>query len=289
MACKIWQIAAQTHFQMMGYVIQTPENKLLMIDGGWPGDADYLMHLLRKIGGKKPHVDAWFLTHPHSDHVTALYHILQERSDELSIGSLYHHYPARDLLVRGEPGCVKVWDAHQELRPQFKDIEYILEEGQELQFDSVRFEVLYVSDPGFVRNTSNNSSVVLKMTAEGKSVMFLGDLGVEGGEKLLAMHKAEKLKSDIVQMAHHGQSAVKMDVYDAIRPEICLWSAPKWLYYNNQGCRGYDSGEWDILHVRAHMKKLGVRSHIVGKDGTALLTIDNGQVTITCEDPYWFD
>lgn len=35
--------------------------------------------------------------------------------------------------------------------------------------------------------------------------MFTGDLGIEGGDKLLAGDYKEHLKSDYVPMSHHGQ------------------------------------------------------------------------------------
>lgn len=69
MPCEIYQLAPQTHTQMMGYVIKTPGDSLIVIDGGTAGDADYLLYLLRRLGGNHPQVKAWFLTHPHSDHV----------------------------------------------------------------------------------------------------------------------------------------------------------------------------------------------------------------------------
>ena len=33
-------------------------------------------------------------------------------------------------------------------------------------------------------------------------------------------------------MAHHGQDGVEMDVYRVIKPEICLWPTPDWLWDN---------------------------------------------------------
>ena len=39
-----------------------------------------------------------------------------------------------------------------------------------------------------------------------------------------------KLKSDIVQMAHHGHGCVSMEVCAEILPETCLWCRPDWLY-----------------------------------------------------------
>ena len=253
MPCEIYQLAPQTHTQMMGYVIKTPGDSLIVIDGGTAGDADYLLYLLRRLGGNRPRVKAWFLTHPHSDHVYALYDLLQNRHEAFSLDALYLHYPERRVLEIGEPRSLPAWDGYQALRSQIGSREHILREGEHLDI--------------------------------GVRTLFLGDLGVEGGEKLLRMH-GNALQSDIVQMGHHGQSAVRMDVYHAIRPQVCLWCAPKWLWDNNQGRRGYDSGVWDILRVREEMRRLGVRRHAIAKDGTYRITLDGGNIDIFCADPF---
>lgn len=70
----------------------------------------------------------------------------------------------------------------------------------------------------------NNTSCVIRMTVGGKNVLFLGDLAEPGGIVLRSYHDANaantskyfNLKSDIVQMAHHGQNAVAKNVYGLI-------------------------------------------------------------------------
>lgn len=285
MACRIWQLAPQTHTQMMGYVLLDESGELVVIDGGTAGDAAYLMHLLKRVAGPKPHIRAWFLTHPHSDHVNAFLALWPREGIDFTVDGVYLRFPERTLLERGEPGCLKVWDGYEAVRHQIGAREHRLSAGERFAFGGMAFEVLYVTDPTLVRNASNNSSCVLRLTAAGASVLFLGDLGAEGGEILLGAH-GNRLQSDAVQMAHHGQSAVRMDVYDAVRPRMCLWCAPRWLWDNNQGHRGYDSGVWDILHVRAYMAHLGVRRHVIAKDGAALITLREGQIDTVCWDPY---
>ena len=284
MPCRIWQLANQTHTQMMGYVVKT-ETALVVIDGGTAGDAPFLLHILREAGGEKPHVDAWFLTHPHLDHVDAFLRLMKEERGAFSVEQVCLRFPERGLLERGEPGCLHTWDAYQAARPLFLDKERLLNAGETFSIGDTKWEVLYVTDPTIEKNASNNSSLVLRLTAEGVSTLFLADLGKEGGEVLLKRHGGA-LKSDIVQMAHHGQSAVYMDVYEAIRPDVCLWCAPRWLWENDQGHRGYDSGVWDILSVREKMAALGVRRHVVHKDGTALLTLDQGSISAACWHPF---
>ena len=286
MPCEIYQLAPQTHTQMMGYVIKTPGDSLIVIDGGTAGDADYLLYLLRRLGGNRPRVKAWFLTHPHSDHVYALYDLLQNRHEAFSLDALYLHYPrapgagnrrsraacppgtairrCNRRSAAGSISCARASIWTSTARPGMCSIPAILP--------------LPATPPTI-------SSCVLRMTSEGVRTLLLGDLGVEGGEKLLRMH-GDALQSDIVQMGHHGQSAVRMDVYHAIRPQVCLWCAPKWLWDNNQGRRGYDSGVWDILRVREEMRRLGVRRHAIAKDGTYRITLDGGNIDIFCADPF---
>lgn len=48
----LWQLPEQTHSQMMSYVIRTPGDKIVVIDGGVKGDADYLRKFLLDLGGK---------------------------------------------------------------------------------------------------------------------------------------------------------------------------------------------------------------------------------------------
>ena len=114
-------------------------------------------------------------------------------------------------------------------------------------------------------NVVNNISMIFRLTVENQTVLFLGDSGVEQGNELLKMH-GDNLKSDMVQMSHHGQNGVSKEVYEAINPSACLWPTPKWLYENDSG-GGYNSGPWKTLEVREWMEELGVKHHYVDMDG----------------------
>ena len=104
------------------------------------------------------------------------------------------------------------------------------------------------------------------MTAPGlRSVLFLGDLGPEGGRDLLQTC-ADKLPSDVVQMSHHGHSGVTKEVYEKIAPRVCLWCAPDWLWEEEDV--EFEPELWGTKHQRKWMEELGVREHYVTKDGT---------------------
>ena len=93
-----------------------------------------------------------------------------------------------------------------------------------------------------------------------KSVLFSGDLGIEGGDKLLTSKYKDRLRSDYIQMAHHGQGGTNKDFYEAVGAKYCIWPTPIWLWNNDSG-EGKGSGSWQTLEVREWMDELGVIKH----------------------------
>lgn len=271
----LYQLAEQTRSQMMSYVIRTGSGRLVVIDGGTAGDADHLLAMLRRISGEpQPTVEAWLLTHPHSDHIDALVEILRHRDGAVVVNRILHHFPTIEFLAAHEPEAVPTLAAYLDLPAEVRAREEILRRGQVVVIDDVTLKILYTTNPEHTVNACNNASTVFALTAAGTRVMFLADLGEEAGAELLATH-GPALRSDIVQMAHHGQRGVRAEVYRAIGARLCLWPTPGWLWENNRDGQGRDSGPWKTLEVRGWMADLGVEQHVVTKDGTARLDLDD--------------
>jgi len=259
----LWQLPNQTPTQMMSYVIRTVHDKVIVIDGGTTGDAFFLIEFLKGLGGG---VDAWIVTHAHDDHFNALIEILKQR-ETVRIDVIYGSLP--------DAAWIHQWGSETE-KKSYGLFEQALAEsgrkvedlalGQVITIDGVRVEVLGVRNPEITANAINNSSVVLRMADAVKSVLFPGDLGAEGGEKLLNGPYAGRLPSDYVQMAHHGQNGVNEAFYQRVRPAYCLWPTPKWLWDNDNG-GGKDSGPWRTLEVRSWMDKMPIKRHYVMFEG----------------------
>ena len=262
-AFTLWQLPEQTASQMMSYVIRTNSGRLIVIDGGMKGDAPYLRGFLGALGNK---VDAWFITHPHPDHVDALTDILRQPGN-LKIARIYASSFDEDWVRQNEPGTLPTMQAFNAALKDARRTVIQLRLGTTLRFDNVAVEILGVRNPEITANAGNNSCAVLRVSDGKKSVLFLGDLGVEGGNKLLNGKYKDRLRSDYVQMAHHGQNGVGEDAYKIISPSYCLWPTPIWLWENNSG-NGKGSGPWRTLEVRAWMDKLNIKKHyITGVDG----------------------
>jgi beta-lactamase superfamily II metal-dependent hydrolase len=259
----VWQLPAQTRTQIMSYVLRSAGGKLIVIDGGMVGDADYLRKFLVDQGGV---VDTWFLTHPHADHVMAFATILTDPGP-LQIRDVYASMPDEKWMDK-YANKVDVWE-YREFVGAVRRANRSLTElslGQTFLIDGIHIEVLGVKNPELHANPLNNSSVVLRVWDDVKSVLFLSDLGVEGGDKLLRSPYRSRLHCEYVQMAHHGQNGVNEAFYKVVNPACCLWPTPRWLWDNDMG-KGKGSGRWKTLEVRAWMDKLGVKQHHVMADG----------------------
>ncbi|MBQ9117438.1 MAG: MBL fold metallo-hydrolase, partial [Clostridia bacterium] len=217
---------------------------LLVVDGGFPTEAPYMYEYLKGLGG---HVSMWLLTHIHDDHVSCLYEILNNHPD-IKIDSICYNFPSDDFILRYEPdqGKISSEELLSVLRKAISASSARLitaQKGDVYTFEGgrVTVRVLRVPDESITCNPINNSSAIFRFEADGKSILFLGDLGAEGGDQLVEHTPAELLRADYLQMAHHGQNGVNRECYAAIRPSYCLWATPSWLW-NNHGPGGYDTG-----------------------------------------------
>jgi hypothetical protein len=262
----LWQLPSATPSQMNSYVLQTQAGKVVVIDGGTTGDASYLKGFLAALGNR---VDIWFISHPHGDHVGALTEILKKPGD-LAIGDIYGSIPDEQWVEKYESGTTATVRAFNEALRESKRKVIEQNPGDILELDGITFHVLAVKNPEITANAINNSSVVMKVTDSRKTVLFTGDLGAEGGRKLMAGAYRKYLRSDYVQMAHHGQNGVDKDFYKEVRPRYCLWPTPKWLWDNDNGGGG-GSGPWLTLEVRQWMKELNVEKNYVMMDGLAVI------------------
>lgn len=267
---------------MMSYVIATKKDNVIIVDGGRPEN----MPLLKKcVNGR--HISAWILTHAHSDHISGFMSEMAENAcRDFDIEKIYYNFPPYEL-VDTDRASVPDYDYLKEeldeclpefdgLLPLFKEKTHIAKAGEVLTVDELKIEFLYSYEGGMYENLMNDASLVFKVTGENKTVLFLGDLGPSGGDVLLNSAK-DKLKSDICQMAHHGHMNCSMEVYAEIMPEVCLWSAPMWLY-NEPELPRYLADRKKLLKVNRHrmygealtrkwMDILGAKTHLVSGEG----------------------
>ena len=265
---QLTQLQANSHRQMMGYIIKDSNGKVIVIDGGTSEDEPNLEKHINELGNK---VDVWFITHPHSDHAGAFIKVVE--NTDISIEKVY--YTMNELEWYKQYAVERANEAEEfENALQNERIKDKIEEvsiNEIINIDFIKCEILGVKNPEITNDAFNNSSMVIKMILPNTSILFLGDTGVESGKKLINTQK-EKLKADIVQVAHHGQDGASEDLYKLIQPKICLWPTPEWIWNNDNG-EGENTGPWKTFEPRKWIEDLGITQNIIEKDGDITITI----------------
>lgn len=258
----LWQLSSQINTIGNSYVIRTANDKIIVMDGGVNQEKDYLKGFLEALGGE---VDMWFISHPHGDHMGAFNAIIQNPGG-LKINRVGHSR-FTEGLIDTEPGCAEATRQFYSMLDGLTETEVIdCHCGDMFEIDGVKIKVLAEKNPEMDDKDYNNSSMVLKVWDKKKSIIFLGDLGPVGGQKLLKSEYAEDLKCDYLQMAHHGQAGCDKEFYDKTEFRACLWPTPSWVYDNDQG-GGYNTGRLKTMEVREWMKEKGITEHYLSFEG----------------------
>ena len=258
----LYQLAPEPNSLLQSYVIKTQNGKLIVIDGGIDGDGKdrdpYMPAALRAIAGVGQdeyfEVEAWFLSHAHKDHMYELSKMLSEYSADSNykINNIYFDFPEFGTQeYAAQNGDMEISQIRENMGKYGQVIGAQVPEGStyydqlngavinaesvakglSFEIDGVRFDVLQTWDAADGTSNINDTSLVIRMVVGEQSVLFLNDLGAIGGRRLLAKY-GDALKSDIVQMAHHGQGGVNKDVYVAIDAQVHLWPTPIWVWKN---------------------------------------------------------
>lgn len=242
-----------------GYVLTTRNNELIVVDGGIDADKQFLVEYIKRLGNGT--VSHWYITHPHQDHVGALIQILQDDECDITIENLYYSFNSLEWYKEYDERGFETEEKMINLLDSKKIKNKIsCEKDQEIYMDNVKCEILKIADPEMINtDNGNDSSMCFKITATdvNKSIIFLGDAYYYASVELLK--DPQKLKADVVQMAHHGQNGVSKEVYIAIAPKVCCFNCPGWLYNNNPET-GYNSGKWKSIEVQNWVQELRAQS-----------------------------
>ena len=264
----LWQLPLQSDWVGNSYVLQMENGQVVVMDGGLEEEEPYLRGFLAALGNK---VDAWFISHPHSDHMATLNNILQDPGD-ITIKKIYHselpewYYKKYDTYY---DSLTNVY--YNNLHNSGIEVVNFTEPGEIIKIDQTSFKILFVPDTTITENILNNGSMVIKVWDNKKSVLFLGDLAPAGGEKLLQTPFKNDLDCDYLQLAHHGQKGVTEEFYKSFKFRACLWPTPLWLYNNDRG-EGFNTASFKTVEVRNLMDSLGIKEHYFQFDGLVKIT-----------------
>ena len=215
----------------MAYLIRLESGKFILIDSTY-GEYDEVDHIYSLLCRQNetdgiPQVAAWFFTHPHDDHTNGFIRMSREYRDKIAVERVIYNFPA-DM-------CERTHDhkAFLEAIDLFRAETVTPHKGDILNFDGAIFNVLFASENCSIRPLNvNETSLTMKMSLRNFSVMFMGDLQPVSSRIVTETYSKDELKSDILQVGHHGYMGGSDAFYRAIDPEIALWPVPESRYYD---------------------------------------------------------
>ena len=222
---------------LMCFLLRLSDGRFIVIDGGVSdGVSSYSAALYAKMLEQAPdpkniEIAAWIFTHSHSDHVGGFVSFAATYASHVKLGCVISNFPSEaEFNSAGE--SLNDYNRWKGALGSFISLkQYKAHTGQRLNIGDATVEFLYTHEDfvtktrsvGTVKNNWNNSSLIFSLEIAGQKIMFTGD-SQEIPNNLTASIYGDYLKSDILQVCHHGGVGGTNQIYNRIDPEIALFT-----------------------------------------------------------------
>ena len=218
----------------MSYVVTLEDGRYVVFDGGYRNnnsskkDANILYNYMKSNNKRKDGkivIAAWIFTHDHSDHHGAFTDFAIDYSSKTELQYYVQNFGDKSRYNQQPSGWLNTGIPGDLIANYYKNAKKIVPHtGQKLTFCNTTFEIMS-SQESHVPNKMewvNDASLIIRMNANGVKALFLADAEAQTTKLLLNMY-GSTLKSDIMQIAHHGYSGGSVDLYKKIDPDWSLW------------------------------------------------------------------
>ena len=221
----------------LGCVAQFADGSFLCIDGGEnraSEEEELYAFLKARAPQGKIRVALWLFTHSHSDHVSVAAAFLSKYKNEVDVEAFAYQFPDEEHIsvfekerewMRRDISCIT--ESIQKNYPNAKH--YVLHTGQKYYFKGAEMEILYSPDNTYPSYycSANDLSVAFRLHFEnGENALLLGDCMFRDCQQMARTY-GDYLKSDCLQVSHHGLIGGDKELYKLIDPKICLWATPE--------------------------------------------------------------
>ena len=253
----------------LSMVFQCEDGSFVIVDGGADGEENrqvlwnYLVSRL-PAGETKPRV-TWIITHIHGDHIGMIPTFLAEHRNDMILSLAAYRFPNFEStkFQSEETGNYNqiANDLAQAFAGNFPQTPvWSFNTGDQLLLPGGKIEFLYTHPNMYPTDLSwvNDSSSVFCVTLAGKTTMVFGDAENLESYQIYKVY-GSTLKSDVMQVPHHGAGTSSWALYSAVDPSICLWSVSKEKFENDPRMLGTQMGM--SYNTKLRDPAYGERSH----------------------------
>lgn len=212
----------------MCYIITLEDGSFIIYDGGGSKGEDYirLYNMLEKLNKRTDgiHIAAWVITHMHWDHYSVFQQFVNTYKNKINLELLVTNTVNQNEMYNGwnisNTGDTLLPDLVESTGAKW----FKPHTGQYFYIRNVKCEVLYTHEDLFPDPMVyfNNTSTVTRLTLGEQTLLLLGDVQAEGCKVMVPMY-GDYLRSDIVQVAHHGETGATKDLYIKAAPTYLVW------------------------------------------------------------------
>jgi len=243
-------------------IVRLANGEFIVIDSGNRYTETYIYNELKRqhVGEGKIVIAAWIFTHFHQDHQGGFidFTLNKDYMEKVEIKSIILNFPEKQVLdtaSKMDQINLAIWPTCIQTCIDRGATLYQARTGQKYYFANATVEILHTYDdlmPFFVRNdNTNHTNILFCIDIEGQRIMVTGDL-TNPGFLVAATRYGDYLKSDILQVSHHGHGDGSNDttfyaLVDApivLVPGNSVGSAQKWaadnakeVYYRSNGTK----------------------------------------------------
>ena len=227
-------------------LIRTPEDYLIVIDGGPDYEADRYLDKEFLINGCR--IDLIILTHPHKDHIKSLNRLLER----CKVGRVVFNPVEYDSRV------------YRRWLDKIKGVDVLYAvAGDVMSVGSARLVFVWPVEIGKDSNNINNSSVSVLLDYKDFEVLFLGDLEKEASRKidLELLDKYVDGPLEVYKVPHHGSlDSHNIELLTHLQPKMCAVSVGEVNKFSHPseealvemedaGCSVIRTDEWGTIEV----------------------------------------
>jgi beta-lactamase superfamily II metal-dependent hydrolase len=246
----------------LGMVFLLPNGKFIIYDGGYYANNELYNTLVKLANGEDIVIASWIISHPHPDHEQAFDMFLEKYAKDVRIETVMYNFTSlKDAYGTSE--TIKPYVS------QYLDGKTVVikpHTGQIYNFGHSTVEILHTVEDFMPKSITdiNWATMVVRITVDGTSTLLLGD-AYDDVAPFLTSTYGSYLKSDMVQLAHHGTYPGTEALYTNINAQVLFWPSDA----VNAKNRYNESGKYGPLR-----KAISVAKDVyLASEGTVTLTL----------------